>query len=70
MFLFIPPCLDDCTKVLVAPARPIVREQVVKEVPKPKKDDVKVVAGIEDEETGMSSPAKCTVINDTITCEW
>jgi hypothetical protein len=60
MFLFIPPCLDDCTKVLVAPARPIVREQVVKEVPKPKKD----------EETGMSSPAKCTVINDTITCEW
>ncbi len=68
MFLFMPPCLDDCTKVLIAPARPIVREQIVKEVPKAKKDDVKVVAYVDDGEN--KSAVKCSSINDTITCEW
>lgn len=61
-------CLKDCTKVLVSTSKPIVREQIVKEVPKPKKDDIKVVAYVDDGEN--KSAVKCSVINDTLTCEW
>ena len=47
MFLFVPPaCVEDCTKVLVAPARPVIYEEHKVEVPK-KKGDVIVKSCVE-----------------------
>lgn len=57
-------CEPDCTKVLIAKAEPRIHKQVVPTIPEPKKDDIQVRASVD------GNPVKCSVINDTITCEW
>ena len=63
-------CPEDCSKVLVAPARVVTIKEP--EIVKPSPEAVKVTAVVEGDE--MTSAVKCTVETendvDTITCGW
>ena len=63
-------CVEDCSKVLVAPAR--ATKIILPAIPVKKPDAVKVSARVEDDET--TSAVKCAVETendvDTITCGW